>query len=359
MGLQNKAEATGAAAITVLAAQGAATPQSRYRFERVEIGTPDNREHLIARFLRELRFGFAIAGSILSYRRVLSGVLVSSPPYLSAIIASAAARFVRAPFFLEVRDLYPEVYSASHLLNKRSWIYRILLGFSRRMYTQARLVIALTDGIRHRIRLLAPRANVRVVYNGFPEALLEVDRPRAQRFTLCFHGNVGFFQDVETLVKVANQVVTDDIDLVVIGSGRKERQLQAFAGGNLRHFPARPFKETIELVATAHVGLCLRLGDDLSVGAMPVKVFEYIGLGIPTLVTPRCEAGDLLERIGCGWQFDAGDVPAIVAAVRRLKSDYALWERMSSAARAAAPGMTRELYAEQFAESMFAELQIP
>lgn len=352
-GVQIKAEATGAATIKVIAALGAASPQAHYQFERVEIGTPNNRNSLAARILGELRFGFALAGRIISYRRVLAGLLVSSPPYLSAIIASATARVVRAPFIVEVRDLYPEAYCASHLLNKQNWIYRILLALSRDMYARARLVVALTEGIRHRIQHLAPQTNVSVVYNGFPKALLTVDRPKAQRFTLCFHGNLGFFQDIDTLVKVANQVDVDEIDVVVIGSGRKEPQLKANAEKNLHYFPARPFEETIELIATAHVGLCLRLGDDLSAGAMPVKVFEYIGLGIPALVSPRCEAGDLLERIGCGWQFDAGDVPAIVAAVRRLKSDYNLWERMSSAARAAAPGMTRELYAEQFSENVF------
>ena len=95
-------------------------------------------------------------------------------------------------------------------------------------------------------------------------------------------------------------------------------------------------------IERCHVGLCLRMDDDVSRDAFPVKVWEYLGLGMPSIVTPHCEAGEFLERHSCGIQFPAGDVDAIVSAVLRFESEHDKRGEMSAKCRSAAGSFTRE-----------------
>ena len=115
------------------------------------------------------------------------------------------------------------------------------------------------------------------------------------------------------------------------------------------------FDETMSVIERCHVGLCLRTNDDVSKDAFPVKVWEYLGLGMPSIVTPHCEAGEFLEQHGCGTQLPAGDVDAIVAALLRLKTHKDERDAMGANCRAAAGRYTREQLGVE-AASLIAEV---
>jgi glycosyltransferase involved in cell wall biosynthesis len=102
------------------------------------------------------------------------------------------------------------------------------------------------------------------------------------------------------------------------------------------------FDKTIELIESCHVGLCLRKDDKISRDSFPVKVWEYIGLGIPTIVTPKCEAGSFIQQHGCGYEFESGSAEAIIAIILELKNNPKKMHTMSSHARKVALGYTRE-----------------
>jgi glycosyltransferase involved in cell wall biosynthesis len=231
----------------------------------------------------------------------------------------------------------------------------MLLSASRGMYTGATRIVVVTKGLEDAVRSLAPSAVVHCEYNGFPAVLQDKRGQKHERFTLCFHGALGFFQDVETLRKLAAAVTDDGIDVVVIGSGRKAELLDD-PPRNLRFLGRLSFEDTIEEVAKCHVGLCLRRQDKISQDAFPIKVWEYLGLGMPCIVTPLCEAGRFVEDHACGIQLQAGDVIGLRNAVLLLRDDPGHAQQLATAGAQAVMGFTRERIGERIAEIVFSAL---
>lgn len=310
----------------------------------VTLDTPEveNSMSLKRRLIGEIRMGYAAAKDMFLGGKKPSFVLVSSPGYIAAVVLTFFARLYRVPYVLDVRDIYPQVYAEAGLLSSKSIIYRFFQYVSRCMYSDAELVLCATHGLGREVAREVPTAQISCVYNGFPASLAERRSNKHSRFTVCFHGVLGFFQDVDTLLKVTDRLAQHDVAVVVIGYGRKEGPLKDSALPNLNYLGRQSFEATIAEVERCHLGLCLRLDDDVSKDAFPVKVWEYVGLGIPCIVTPPCEAGDFLKKHACGLVLDSGDVDGIVNAVLEVKDDANYLETMVANCRQLSMSYTRE-----------------
>lgn len=306
------------------------------------VAETENVESLKWRVVGELKIGW-VAGRHMFAASKAKCALISSPAYLSAFVISMLARIKRVPYMLELRDIYPEVYAEAGLLRRSSIIYRILLKATQSMYRNAEAIIAATDGLKQIVENEAGDTQVYRVYNGFPNALLQLKQTKHERFTVCFHGILGFLQDIETLRIVAERLEPEDIDVIVIGYGRKANILSSQPLKNLRFLGRLPYEQTINEVARCHIGLCLRIDDGISKIAFPVKVWEYLGLRMPSIITPYCEAGEFLENEKCGFHLPAGDVDGIVRLILELKKSPLNLEGMISRAEQVAPNFTREI----------------
>lgn len=320
------------------------SPDSIQGASVLTLGVPEveNFLSLKKRLLGELLMGFRAARMMLFTGRKPDLLVISSPGYISALVQCFFATLCRTPYVLEMRDIYPQVYVEAKLLSKNSFIYRMLGFMSKTMYSNAKLVICATKGLAREVVDVAPCVRVEHIYNGFPSYFLERQNIKHERFTVCFHGILGFFQDIDSLLAVAERLGEFDIDVVVIGYGRKQESFKNCNLSNVRFLGRLPFASTIEEVARCHIGLCLRVDDEVSKDAFPVKVWEYLGLGMPSIVSPPCEAGDFLEDNGCGVAVKSGDIDAVVSVVLKARDDYAFFVAMSSNCRNLAGSFTRE-----------------
>jgi glycosyltransferase involved in cell wall biosynthesis len=318
------------------------TPIKGASIVTLDVSEVENSHGLFRRVLGELRVGYAAVKQIFLAGVRPSLVVVSSPGYISALTQILCARLNGIPYVLEMRDIYPQVYAEANVLSSKNLIYKILQRISQMMYLRAELVLCATQGLAREVLYEAPNSCVKYIYNGFPENFTERSAIKHKRFSVCFHGVLGFFQDIETLLRVTEQLVQHDVDVVVIGYGRKEALLKNCKLANLRFLGRQSFKSTIDEVERCHLGLCLRLDDKVSKDAFPVKVWEYIGLGIPCIVTPRCEAGEFLEKNACGIVLGSGDIPAIVTSILKARDDSSYFNELSSNCRRTSNQFTRE-----------------
>lgn len=302
----------------------------------------ENALSLPARIWGELRLGWAAGKRLFAPEDSCDLAVISTPGYLAALVATTFARRKGIPYVLELRDVYPEVYAEAGLLRKQSWLFRFFARRSRIMYEGARLVVAATRGLARAVADAAPTARVRHIYNGFPARLLTRNAEKHARFTVCFHGVLGFFQDVDTLLEVARQLAPHEVDMVIVGYGRKERQIEEAHLPNVQFYGRQSFERTLGIIERCHVGLCLRKDEGISKDAFPVKVWEYLGLGIPSIVTPTCEAGEFLEEWRCGFQLPAGSVQEIVNRILWLKENPESLQTFSQRCREVAMQFTRE-----------------
>jgi starch synthase len=122
--------------------------------------------------------------------------------------------------------------------------------------------------------------------------------------------------------------------LLVGGEGAG--QVRGYRG---RRLGSVPYERMPEIVAAADVGVApydtrrlrqLRLGFYWS----PLKVFEYMACGLPTVTIPRAPLSDVVRDGEEGLHFREADPADLARALLRLGGDRGLRARLGGKARA-------------------------
>ncbi|MGB1158177.1 MAG: glycosyltransferase family 4 protein [Porticoccaceae bacterium] len=305
-----------------------------------------NSKGLMLRSIGEFLFGLQVGFRLILKRPRIA--VISSPLYLSSIIIGYACYIFRIRYILEVRDLYPQAYADTGLLVDTSITYRFFEHLSRSICRRAEAIISLTKGIENEVSERCRLSNVKTIYNGFPSQVEKIQNAKHSKFTVCFHGVLGFYQDINSLLILAKSLKSEDIDFVVIGYGHKSEQVRKVGLNNLRFLGQLSNNSTLMEAARCHIGISLRSNDALSKISFPVKIWEYLGLGLPVIVAPQSEAGNFVTDNNCGFQFEPSDIEAIKNTIIDLKNNQQLLLSMSKNGLGASKIYTREKMGERF-----------
>jgi len=271
------------------------------------------------RFVAELLLGIELALRVLAARR--RAWVVTSPPFIAAGCCCMACWLRGVPYALDVRDGYPQVYFVAGLVRPGSLLGRLLSRVESALYRRAALLSMATEGLaaQARTRSVDP-AKVVLLTNGFDEELFTVGRTKYEQFTAVFHGNLGRFQRPDLIVSLARRCAEAGLPIrfLVVGWGSSAEVLRDHAPPNLEFREQVDYRQIPDIIGRAHVGLSFRTDDAVSRDSFPVKVYEYLGVGVPVLVTPLSEGGRFVAQHGIGAQFSPEDEAGIFACLRRL-----------------------------------------
>lgn len=264
---------------------------------------PKNTDGALKRLFMEKLAGVSLALKVLFSRH--ETYIFSSPPFLTVVIAALACRILKKNYILDIRDLYPEVFASLGLVSQKSFAYRYILYFTKIMYRNAKAVITVTKGLEDKIKKHCPSANVCLIYNGYDSELFKPNIEKFEKYTIVFHGNLGKFQRIDLLVEVARAMekIHPQIEFKVIGYGPGEKFLKN-PPQNLQYLGAMKYEDIAKFIAKCHMGISLRTDDEISREAFPVKVFEYMGVGIPVIISPLGEASQFIEKNQLGKEVE-------------------------------------------------------
>lgn len=309
----------------------------------------DQNQGLLRRLAGELMFGLRIAMRVLGASRDTVW-LISTPSYVAMLLISFAARLRGARYVLDVRDIYPQAYIAAGLIKPTGFAAKVATYLSKRAYASANIILAATEGLRTTLQGIGPSAQIHTVINGFSVDRASVVTVPHERFSVSFHGVLGYFQDGASLLEVGRRLEQHNIDLVVIGYGRDANLFDNSGAANIKFLGRLPYDQTMQEVARCHVGLSLRKDEEISADSFPVKVWEYLGLGMPALVAPPSDAGEFVARHNCGFVIAAGDVQRTVDQIVALRDNPDLYQTMSENALLAVAPYSRAAQAKQMAQ---------
>ena len=277
-------------------------------------------------------------------------IFANSPPLFVAAAGWAISLIRRAPFVMEVQDLWPESAVALGELNNPRFI-RWAEWVECKCYSRSFRIIAVTEGISDRLAARGvPREKVALVPNGSNINIFQPDpdggsRLRAElglldKFVAIYGGILGIAQDLETVLEAA-QLLGDkpDICIVLVGEGPHKEELLALKelrgltnvlmlpGQSLEHMPAFLSMANIALVPLRKV--------DLFLGARPTKMFDAWACQTPTLITVDGEARQVMEQVGAGLFVEPENPRALVEGLLWLRERPELLVRMGQAGRQA------------------------
>ena len=263
---------------------------------------------------------------------------VPPPAWLVARLSGAGA-------WLHVQDYEVEVAFETGLLKgtllRRSltaWEGWIMRRFDRVSTISSRMLHrAESNGVSRRRLVLFPNwADVDSAVQPPGPDLLRAELGLApDAVVLLYSGTMGRKQGLEELGYAA-EALRDATDLVFVfcGSGPTRAELEAQCRGlpNVRFLDLQPVERLGALLSMADIHL-LPQGAGVADLVMPSKITGMLASGRPVVAT--CVEGSELAEVvrDRGLVVPAGDVSALVAAIRKLAVDKELRTRLGENAR--------------------------
>lgn len=257
------------------------------------------------------------------------------PDYLVA--AAALPKLLGAKVLLDVHDLVPELFAAKFGVEVTSPVIKLMTLVERCCVGFADHALAV-----HRPHLEAlvghgNRGSKFSVVMNLPDArfFARTSKNHCRRpFVLLYHGTVSRRHGLETAVRaveIARQTY-DDIELVIVGEGDDVERLKVLVeehglGHAVDIQGPRPVEQLEPFFARASAGIVPLLDDPFTRYMLPVKLLEYVAIGLPVIVseTPTIRAY-FDERMVAFVR--AGDVADLAAKIVALRGDPALGDAL-------------------------------
>ena len=232
-------------------------------------------------------------------------VIVSSPPLFTAIIGVFLQKVKSIPFWLDVRDLWPDSVLALGQMNK-NFFYFLGKKMESIIYNSAKGFIFPVPGFKKylnkKFELIKFKPKI-LLLNGVSKNFLTLVKnikiDPDERFTVLYSGNIGLAQGLDTIIDVAKILENKPIDFRFIGEGVSKEKIQALAiRKKLKNITFHEPMNRIELIKwikKASVCIVPLKNNPLFRNALPSKMFEYMACERPIIVAIMGEAADIVN----------------------------------------------------------------
>ena len=278
-------------------------------------------------------------------------VVVSSPTFFSIGAGALLARLKRARLVVEVRDLWPAIFTELGVLTNGR-----LIGLLERLelaaYAAADTVIVVSDGFRANLICRGvPAAKVHTIRNGVRPGDFDPATPAdpGLRASLgagpgdclvLYAGTHGISQGLTMVAEAAAQLTAErdgqPVRFAFVGEGSDKQRLAGRVAelglANVTLLPGVPSRQVPALLAAADICLVPLRDVPLFSAFIPSKMFEYLAAGRPVVGAVTGEAAQILREAGA-CVVPPGDSAALADAVRALAADPARRQAMGRQGR--------------------------
>jgi len=275
-------------------------------------------------------------------------VVTTSPQFFCGLVGLFARVVKRAPWVLEIRDIWPESIVAVGAMRKGVAI-RFLEWLEGFAYRQADAIISLTRGfVPHIAARCGDASKIAIFMNGADLSAFtrSDDGAEAKRklglegkFVGAYVGTHGMAHGLDTILDAAELLKGEPrFAFLMAGGGAEEARLRASRDArgldNVVMLGQRPKAEMPGLWSATDASLILLKRSDTFKTVYPSKMSEAMAMQCPIVLGVEGEAKEVLEAAGAGIAITPEDAPQLAAAMRRLAGDAELAASYGRAGRA-------------------------
>jgi glycosyltransferase involved in cell wall biosynthesis len=255
-------------------------------------------------------------------------IYVHSMPDL-LVLAGVIPKLFGARIVLNIHDMMPELYMSKFGISEKHPLIRILAFQEQFSIQLADKVICVHDPHRDVLcRRGAPFGKITVLPNVPDPRVFRSDGSAVRTdgaFRIVYHGTIarrlGLDLGVRAFAKAADACPGACFEIFGDGDAGEQLEGQIVASGveDRIHFSRKMFRvESIaQMIQGASVGLVPNRRDVATDYMLPVKLLEYVHLGIP-VIAPRLLAIQYYFSEDQVAYYEPGDVDELSACIRRL-----------------------------------------
>lgn len=304
--------------------------------------------------LNMLTFGLAVF--IFALHRFKTGdrvLVVTTPPTIPFFIAIASL-IKGLGMTLLIHDTYPEILHASGKMSKDSFAFSLLQSIKNWIYKLAEGIIVVGRDMEELVRKQTSGLDARIVNipnwaeleTVFPDEVAGREFRDANglgdAFVVLYAGNMGYPNDLETIVDAATILRSDErFKFVFLGGGAKLSFLKAsIENRDLRNvliLPPHPRHEQNRFLNSCDLGV-VSLVNEMTGVSVPSRTYNLLATGKPILgiVDYESEVGRLIKEEQIGFLVQHGNAQELVRVLLDVISHKRDLEEMGHRARESA-----------------------
>ena len=275
----------------------------------------------LGRLLSFISFSITCPIALL-FRKKPDLIIGSSPPIFPIFSTWIVCKLRRIPFIMEVRDLWPESAIQMGILKNKPLI-KIMIWMEKILYSQARTIITLTEGIhnnicergwpKEKVFFVPCSVDITQLYPDI-EAGLEIRKQYKLdgKKIILYFGALGEANNIPVILRAAKHLEqSKDIVFMLIGDGMQrkaiEEAVEKMKLTNVMLHKAVPKDHARAYINAADLCIVTLLDIPLFDGALPTKLFDYMACNKPVLCGVGGEAKRLVDEAQAGLTFAPND----------------------------------------------------
>lgn len=298
-------------------------------------------EGFVKRTLNYISYMFSVIFSI-PFLPKTDIVISTSPQFFCGLAGYFVKLFKRAPWILEIRDLWPESIFAVGAIKNRA-IIKTLEYIEKKAYQKADHIVPVTDAFKQFIvnKGIDPD-KITVIKNGVDLSFYRPDEVEVTneygfnldtRFVASYFGTHGMAHHLETILECANILrKRDDIIFLLVGDGAEKKKLlelkQKQGLENVIMLGQQNKNKMPMLWALSDVSLVLLKKSDLFKTVIPSKIFESMAMKKPLILGVEGEVKSMIKAGCSGLTIEPENAQQLAEAVVRLADDSTLSQEL-------------------------------
>lgn len=280
----------------------------------------------------------ATLGGILYARDSYDLVLVTSPPLLAGIAGLLISRWKRIPFYLEIRDLWPESAIDTGVL-KNGFLIRLSYLLENQLYRKARLINVLTPAFRKVLtheKKVSPSKIIMVpnaadfslsehYLQTFDREAFRCELKLENKFVVIYVGAHGVANHLIQILEAADLLRDTNVLFLLLGDGMQKKQLieEAFRMqlNNVRFQDPVGKTEIFKYILAADAGTSVLKKADTFKTIYSNKTFDYFSCKKPVLMAIDGISRQLVEEARAGIFVEPENPADFAFKIRQYMND--------------------------------------
>src|SRR3990167_4001849 len=295
-------------------------------------------------------------------------VATTSPQFFGAIAACFVAKCKRVPFLLELGDLWPASIVGVGAMRDSAMI-RLLEKIELSLYRHSNQIVAVSPAFKNNlISRQVDAKKISVIMNGVDllkyaprsqnEALKKKYNIQQNHFVVGYIGTHGMAHGLENILESAQRLRHNkDILFIFVGMGSEKEALieksKVMRLDNVQFIPEQSKEVIADYWSLCHVALVHFRNAPIFSTAIPSKIFEAMGMGLPILLSsPMGIARDIILSEKIGLWVPAENPKALAEAIDDWYQHPEAFSQFAKMSLAAAIRYTRETQSRLFLTAM-------
>lgn len=235
--------------------------------------------------------------------------IVSTPPFLGKIAIKLHKRGKKIIYKLQ--DVFPDSLIHSKGLNEKSILIRLLRNYESKVYKSLDRIITCSDDVKQTLINRGVDSNIiDSIFDWVDEnTCIPIDKTdnilfdkfklKRDDFIVYYAGNLGYLQDIKSMIMAADLLRDTNIKFVIIGNGVCEDDIRSLVldlhlNEKVYMFPMQPVEMVSYVYSIGDVGLVL-LNSNITKYAFPSKTWSILASG--RMVICEAEKNSQISRM--------------------------------------------------------------